>query len=296
MTYVMNQSIITKKANAKINLYLHVVGKLENGFHALDSLVVFADVGDNITVNETPNNNEISLKVSGPFGSDVPTDDSNLVIKAAKLLKHTHNVQMGAEILLEKNLPVSSGIGGGSADAGAVVHALSNLWGLKAPALDLKTISQKLGADVPVCFNGKNVFMSGIGEILIPAPKLPECWLVLANSGVKISTPDVFKNRVSEFSIPAQFEEAPKDAARLVEIIADRGNDLFASALGIQPEIGKVIEALQGLDGALLARMSGSGATCYGIFAGEKEALAGAQRLSQSNPKWWITAAKMLSH
>ena len=296
MTYVMNQSVITQKANAKINLYLHVTGKLENGFHTLDSLVVFADVGDNITVKQTPDSNELTLKVSGPFGSDVPTDDSNLVIKAAKLLRDTHNIGMGAEILLEKNLPVSSGIGGGSADAAAVVRALSVLWNLNEPQLDSKTLGQKLGADVPVCFNGKNVFMSGVGEILTPAPKLPDCWLVLANPGGAVSTPDVFKNRVSEFSIPARFDETPKDAARLAEIIADRNNDLFTSALGIQPEIGGVIDALQGLDGALLARMSGSGATCFGIFASEKDALAGAGRLSQSNPSWWISAAKMLNH
>ncbi|MCK5547125.1 MAG: 4-(cytidine 5'-diphospho)-2-C-methyl-D-erythritol kinase [Rhodospirillaceae bacterium] len=292
----MNQTTIAQKANAKINLYLHVTGKLENGFHTLDSLVVFADVGDNITVNEAPNSNEISLKVSGPFGSDVPSDDSNLVIKAAKLFRDTHNVQMGAEILLEKNLPVSSGIGGGSADAAAVIRSLSDLWGLNTPALDLKTISQKLGADVPVCLMGKNVFMSGIGEILTPAPKLPQCWLVLANSGVKVSTPDVFKNRTGKFSNPARFEEAPKDAACLAEIIANRGNDLYLSAIALAPEIAEVIEALQGLDGALLARMSGSGATCFGIFAGEKEALAGALRLAQNNPNWWIAAAKMLNH
>ena len=210
----MSQTTITQKANAKINLYLHVTGKLDNGFHELDSLVVFADIGDNITVKQPPSSNEITLKVSGPFGMDVPSDDSNLVIKAAKLLRHTHNVQMGAEILLEKNLPVSSGIGGGSADAAAAIRGLSDLWGLKAPALDLKTLSQELGADVPVCFNEKNVFMSGIGETLTPAPKLPECWLILANSGIAVSTPDVFKNLACEFSNPAQFEETPKEIGR----------------------------------------------------------------------------------
>ncbi|MCK5167859.1 MAG: 4-(cytidine 5'-diphospho)-2-C-methyl-D-erythritol kinase [Rhodospirillaceae bacterium] len=291
----MSSTVITQKANAKINLYLHVTGKRDDGFHILDSLVVFADVGDSLSVRLVPGSNELIFKTSGPFSAEVPTDDGNLVLRAAKLLRDTHAIQMGAEILLEKNLPVSSGIGGGSADAAATLRALSDLWGLKAPALDLETISQKLGADVPVCLTGKNVFMGGIGEILAPAPPLPPCWLVLANPGCKVSTPEVFKNRSGEFSSPARFDEAPADTARLAEIIAERKNDLFQGALGIAPEIRGVMAALQNLDGALLARMSGSGATCFGLFADEAGALAGAKRIAQNNPGWWVRAARMLN-
>ena len=297
----MSQPVITQKANAKINLYLHVTGRRDDGFHALDSLVVFADVGDSLSVRLVPGSNELTLKTSGPFGAEVPSDDSNLVIKAAKLLQETHHIQMGAEILLEKNLPVSSGIGGGSADAAATLRALSELWGIEIEIgmgdlkLDLKTLGHKLGADVPVCLMGKNVFMSGIGEILTPAAKLPQCWLVLANPGCEVSTPDVFKNRRDEFSSPAGFDEAPADAARLAQIIRDRKNDLFQSALSIRPEIGGVIDALESLDGALLARMSGSGATCFAIFASKAGAEAGAERLSRGNPGWWVRAARMLN-
>ncbi|MDH5489984.1 MAG: 4-(cytidine 5'-diphospho)-2-C-methyl-D-erythritol kinase [Rhodospirillaceae bacterium] len=295
----MNSLSTNQKANAKINLYLHVTGKRNDGYHTLDSLVVFADIGDNISVSSNNEENKITLSITGPFAKEIPSGEDNLVVGAAKFLQQRYSITAGANISLEKNLPPASGVGGGSADAAATIRALANLW-----KIDLnqenesefnKVLAHDLGADVPVCLKNKNVFMGGIGEIFTPAPALPPFWMVLANPGRKVSTPDVFSGRKGAFSKSAIFNERPAGLNEFVEIIATQNNDLFASAVELAPEIKDVISALEKLDGALLTRMSGSGATCFAIFASADAAHAGARQIADKYPGWWAQSAQMAS-
>lgn len=294
----MKQLSTTQRANAKINLYLHVTGRRKDGFHTLDSLVVFADVGDNISASRVDENSDILFTTSGPFGQNIPLGENNLVVRAAKLLQGKYAITAGARINLEKNIPPASGIGGGSADAAATMRALAEIWEIdftkENKSYFNQMISASLGADVPVCFNGKNVFMGGIGEILTPAPTLPQCWLVLANPGVAVSTPEVFAARKGTFSHTARFENVPLSVQELVDIVGLRKNDLTPSAQYIAPEIETVISLLHKLDDALLVRMSGSGATCFAIFPNEQSAITGAKKILKENPKWWVRAARML--
>lgn len=316
---------ITRRALAKINLYLHITGKRDDGYHELDSLAVFADVGD---VLSAVADDGLSLSVSGPFAGALDGDGhDNLVLKAARALAEHAGLPARARLHLEKNLPVASGIGGGSADAAATLRALVDLWGLELPdhhirhaaqqmtehrdtvrALEtlfkvwrddldfdmLHTVARQLGADVPVCLEGRAVFMGGIGDKLALAPILPPVWLVLANPGVAVSTPAVFGARSGDFSSPARFSDAPRDAAHLAALLAERRNDLTAPALSLSPEIGDVLSALEGQDGALLARMSGSGATGFALFATADAATIAAHRLQTQQPTWWVAAAKMI--
>ncbi|MDH5772857.1 MAG: 4-(cytidine 5'-diphospho)-2-C-methyl-D-erythritol kinase [Rhodospirillaceae bacterium] len=295
----MNSLSISQKANAKINLYLHVTGKRDDGYHTLDSLVVFADIGDNINVKPNDQGNEIVLSVTGPFTQNIPLGEDNLVVRAAKFLQQRYSINLGANISLEKNLPPASGVGGGSADAAATIRALANLWKIDLDQENEnkfnQTLAHDLGADVPVCLKNKNVFMGGVGEMLVPAPALPPFWMVLANPGCAVSTPDVFARRKGVFSKSAIFNEPPAGLNEFIEKIARQSNDLFASAVELAPEIKDVIGALEKLNGALLARMSGSGATCFAIFASADAAHAGARQIADKYPGWWAQSAQMAS-
>jgi 4-diphosphocytidyl-2-C-methyl-D-erythritol kinase len=311
-------------APAKLNLYLHVTGIREDGYHTLDSLVAFANCGDTVTV--TPSQG-LSLTVSGPYAAQVPSGPENLVLKAAALLAERYDVEANAHIALEKNLPVASGIGGGSADAAATLRALSKLWQLKISGEALKLGAEKigdnpdtrlalqtlftswrddldtgkmsqlaleLGADVPVCLEGRTVYMSGIGETLTLAPLLPKVWVVLVNPHTALSTPDVFKARTGDFSKSAPFFESPKEAQNLADLLKARRNDLCPAAITLAPEIGDVLNTLENLDGCLLARMSGSGATCFGLFANPILALRANQSLARTHPQWWAQTAQLV--
>ena len=278
-------------APAKINLYLHVTGKRSDGYHLLDSLMVFAGVGD--TVTATPAKS-LSLTIEGPFADGLDAAPDNLVLKAARALQGATGCQQGAALTLTKRLPVASGIGGGSADAAAALKALCDLWEVKPPEKELQDIALSLGADVPVCLKGTPSFVGGIGEKLSSAPSLPPCWLVLVNPGVGVSTPAVFKARAGGFADPAPFDEAPEAPERLTALLAERRNDLEKPAQSIAPEVGSVLAALHTVDHCLLARMSGSGATCFGVFSNADEAEAAAARLSAQNPQWWVAAAPLM--
>ena len=262
-------------APAKLNLTLHVVGRRPDGYHLLDSLVAFADIAD---VVEARPAERLSLEVTGPFASAI--EGENLVLRAAQLLGEGR----GAALLLEKNLPVASGIGGGSSDAAAALLALARLWGVPIPP----SLPGRLGADVPACLARAPAWLGGIGERLDPAPPLPAAGLVLVNPLVKLPTPEVFKARRGPFSAPSRFEEAPADAARLAQLVAERRNDLAEAAIDLVPAIAEVLRAL---NGALVARMSGSGATCFGLYADEDAARAAAARIER--PGWWVAAGRL---
>ena len=278
-------------APAKLNLYLHVTGRRDNGYHELDSLVAFAHISDVITARAASG---LELEMDGPFAQDLPDNGTNLVLAAAKALRTHTGITSGAALTLTKNLPVASGIGGGSADAAAVIKALARLWGLHPGHFDLSGLALDLGADVPVCLFGRPAFMGGIGEDIEAAPALPETALVLVNPGVAVSTPEVFKARDGAFTAPARFEASPPGAAALAAVLIQRGNDLAPPAIALAPVIDQALTALAATPACLMARMSGSGATCFGLFANDDQAADAARGLEQAHPDWWVQASRLI--
>ncbi|AUH32744.1 4-(cytidine 5'-diphospho)-2-C-methyl-D-erythritol kinase [Paracoccus tegillarcae] len=260
-------------APAKLNLALHVTGRRADGYHLLDSLVAFAAIGDHVSLQTGP----AALTVDGPFAEQVPTDDSNLCLRAARA--------MGAEasIHLTKNLPVASGIGGGSADAAAVMR------GLAAQGWSLPDNPAALGADIPVCLASRPLRMRGVGERLDAVPPLPALPLVLINPGQPLATPPVFA-ALSRRDNPGLPDPDWHDAESLIDWLARCRNDLQPAAISLVPVIAEVLAALDRA-GARLARMSGSGATCFGIFDSPDAARAAADALTR--PGWWTVATEL---
>ncbi|HLJ63181.1 MAG TPA: 4-(cytidine 5'-diphospho)-2-C-methyl-D-erythritol kinase, partial [Stellaceae bacterium] len=283
-------------APAKLNLYLHVLGRRSDGYHELDSLVAFADIGDEIRAEEAPH---LSLRVDGPFAEALQSDPStNLVWRAALLLVARSGVKAGAALTLTKNLPIASGIGGGSSDAAATLLALRDLWRVPLSPQGLQDLAVELGADVPVCLWQRSAWLGGIGERVEPAPVLPLMPIVLVNPGIALPTPQVFHARTGPYSppAPARLAQSPADLAALVALLAERRNDLTAAAIALVPEIKVVLEAIAAEEGGVLARMSGSGATCFGVFATEAAAQTAAARLAARYPRWWVAAGRILTH
>ena len=275
-------------ARAKVNLYLHITGKRADGYHLLDSLIVFADTGDEIALAPA---DRLSLTIGGPFAEGLGAGPDNLVLRAARALQDVSGVRGGAEIRLTKNLPVASGIGGGSADAAATLSGLCSLWDVAPGRAALHAIAAKLGADVPVCLDGAASFVGGIGEDLAPARGLPPAWLLLANPKIATPTPAVFKARHGSFSKPARWSEPPRDFADFATRLQSSANDLTEAAISVTPAIRDVLVALAALPGCVLARLSGSGATCFGLFADEAGARAAESKLRSARPAWWVAAA-----
>ncbi len=285
------EAAVSAFAPAKINLYLHVVGRRANGYHNLDSLVVFAGVGDCVSAAPAA---DLSLTVSGKFAEAIPLGADNLVLRAARALAAIAGVPATAALHLEKNLPAAAGIGGGSADAAATIRALCRLWRIELAAEASMALALGLGADVPICLAGQPAYLGGIGDLLDPAPPLPPAWLVLANPRQAASTPQVFAVRQGPYSQPARFGAAPADADDLARLLAERRNDLTEAAKVVAPAVGTAIAMLEGLPGALIARMSGSGATAFALFADAEAARRGAAQLAAARPDWWVTAAPLL--
>ncbi len=282
-------------APAKLNLYLHVTGKRTDGYHELDSLVAFAGVHDTLRLAPA---DALSLVIEGPHGEGLATDSENLVMQAAERLGEAAGIKTGAQMVLQKNLPVASGIGGGSADCAAALTGLARLWNVDTGDVYLARLGLQLGADVPVCLFGRTAFMSGIGEQITGAPTLPPVWLVLVNPGAGLATRAVFEAcraaQGDEWSEPGRFDEQPANAAGLADLLRSRRNDLTQAAIALQPVIGDVLHALQNTDGVLLARMSGSGATCFGMFSDSDNAELAAAELAGNNPQWWVRRAPLL--
>jgi len=279
-------------APAKINLFLHVGEKRADGFHELESLVAFANVGDELRFDPS---NELSLEIIGPFSSSLGGDQTNIVARAAAALAEKSGMKCAARIKLTKNLPVSSGIGGGSADAAATLRGLTALWKISISTAGLKAIAESLGSDVPVCLASTGSWMEGRGERVARAPALPEMGLVLVNPGVAISTAQVFatlkRRRGLGVVKPRQFPTSD----RLLEFLRENSNDLELPARLIAPGIGEALDALKNSEGAELVRMSGSGATAFGLYKEVSKAAAAAANLSRLKPEWWVAAASFLS-
>ncbi|RMF34588.1 MAG: 4-(cytidine 5'-diphospho)-2-C-methyl-D-erythritol kinase [Alphaproteobacteria bacterium] len=277
---------VREPAPAKINLSLHVTGRRADGYHLLDSLVVFADAADSITARPAP---RTSLSVTGPFAAGLGGAD-NLVLGAARALP---GPAVPAALTLEKNLPVASGIGGGSADAAATLRALERLSGREVARETMLATALTLGADVPACLESRPLRMRGIGERLDPLPALPDLALVMVNPGVAVETAAVFARLGGRFSHPPA--EPPAAGAGLdawLGWLAASGNDLQAPAIEAAPVIGAVLEALAAQPGVGLARMSGSGATCFGICRAMDEAEVAAAAIARAHPGWWVRAAR----
>ena len=263
--------MLCEPAPAKVNLYLHIVGRRPDGLHLLESLAAFADAGDALYGEPADG---LSLDVVGPFAGALVGETDNLVLRAARALAPGQ----GARLVLEKNLPVAAGLGGGSADAAAALRLLSRMWGIET---DPGPLAAGLGADVPVCLAGATCGMAGIGERLTPLPAWPVPHLLLANPGVSLPTPAVFGARRGPFR-----ESRPWPLS--VSELAGCSNDLTEAAISLAPEVGEVLDALAALEGASFARMSGSGATCFAAFDDAAARDRAREALRERRPAWWV--------
>ena len=284
---------ICEAARAKVNLTLHMKGKRRDGYHELESLVVFADVSDELVFTPA---SEDRLSLEGPFAGLV--DGENLVLKAKRAFASWLGVTVSGDFLLKKNIPVAAGLGGGSSDAAATIRAL-----LKAydRAEDTKTFirqSAAIGADVPVCLQDSAAWMCGLGERVTPVSGLTPLPALLVNPGIKLSTAAVFKTLNAK---PLQAEEAeappsfpgwrnPREAAVWLN---EGRNDLEAPAIALEPAVKKVLDALRRADGCMLSRLSGSGPTCFGIFLSQDAAAEAASEMRRSYPNWWVQATTL---
>ncbi|MEJ8475510.1 4-(cytidine 5'-diphospho)-2-C-methyl-D-erythritol kinase [Roseibium algae] len=274
-------------ARAKVNLALHITGQRDDGYHMLDSLVVFPRIGDHLSA--TPSD-KLSLEVTGPFSTDLePQSNNNLVLKAIRRLSQAKNcAPPDINLSLEKNLPVASGIGGGSADAAAALRLLMRQPGFTLASEDIHAIALELGADVPVCLKQVAVRMQGIGELLSPLPSLPDFGMVIANPRVAVSTPAIFKglqarNNPSLPDLPESFASLDQ----LIVYLRETRNDMQVTAEALCPAITDVLSEMDQHPETLLNRMSGSGATCFALCrCGDEKNLAA--RIQKSHPDWWV--------
>ena len=269
-------------APAKINLTLHVTGQRDDGYHLLDSFVVFPRVGDDIVVSKS---DRLNLRIEGPKAAGLSPDSNNLVVRAARLL----DPEGCAEIVLHKHLPVAAGIGGGSADAAATLRALAKLWGAATPSIDDMA---KLGADVPVCYRSSSARMQGVGARLTPLQKMPDdMGIVLVNPRVGVATPAVFDalDKRSNSPMPDVIPEF-STATELCNWLEIQRNDLQKPAMKIAPIIEIVLCEIKDTD-CLFARMSGSGATCLGLYETEYEAKSAAKLIQAEHPEWWVVSS-----
>jgi 4-diphosphocytidyl-2-C-methyl-D-erythritol kinase len=287
---------LIEEGRAKVNLTLRVIGRRVDGYHDLESLVAFADCADRLTLAPGA---ELKLVTTGPLAGECGETSDNLVLRAALLLaERVPGLKLG-EFTLDKVLPVAAGIGGGSADAAAALRLLARLNSLSLDDPRLIEVSLRTGADVPVCLLSRACDMTGVGESLLPLalPKMP---CVLVNPRVPVATKDVFAAlglRSGELLVGVtDVIDAtwwPDDGASLedwVEVLAASSNDLEAPAMRIQPVIGEVLSALNATNGAWLARMSGSGATCFAIYENTAEAERASRKIRLDHPKWWVHA------
>ena len=271
-----------ERAPAKVNLFLHVTGRRDDGYHLLDSLAVFAGVADRIAFAPS---GTLTLTVTGPFATSLTAEPDNLVLRAARALATEANVSPTGTLTLDKHIPVASGIGGGSADAAATLRLLRRAWGANVTDSALDRIAATLGADVPVCLRNQPMRMRGVGDHLTPAPTLPPCGLLLVNPGMPLATASVFRARAGGYSPAAVLPDGWDTPQTLAATLAGLSNDLEPAAIGLVPAIREVLQAIAAAPGCLLARMSGSGATCFGLFPDVGAASAAAVRLAR--PGWW---------
>jgi len=291
------------RAPAKVNLFLHVLGRRDNGYHDLDSLVAFVDVGD---VLELKPAEQPDLKIVGPFAAALDEDlSTNLVLHAAGKLAAAlptdgkRRTLAGVSFHLTKNLPIASGIGGGSADAAAAIRMLLEHWDMDVASDDVNQLALALGADVPMCLRSEASWISGIGETIEPLGSFPDAWMVLANPGVEVSTPDIFKslNLVPGQTVRERIKRPPhfSDFDAVCAFLRDCENDLQPAASERHPDISTLLSAIA-LDSACgVARMSGSGATCFGLYDNKQACSDAVKQLKSQNDQWWVAGGRILT-
>ncbi|MCR5875968.1 4-(cytidine 5'-diphospho)-2-C-methyl-D-erythritol kinase [Phenylobacterium sp. J426] len=285
----------SRLAPAKVNLFLHVGAPDATGYHPLCSLMTFADFGDRVGV---AGGDALDLVVDGPFAAGLSASDDNLVLRAARaLIAEARRPVEPVALRLEKRLPVASGLGGGSSDAGATLRLMREALQLPIDDGRLEAVAASLGADGAACLWGRPVLAEGYGEILSPAPDLPVLDAVLVNPGVPVSTPQVYRTldataAFGSVARPAMPEalETPQEAAAWLSTLR---NDLEAPAVAVAPEVGAVLETLRGEPEALLARVSGSGGTCFALCASDIEAEGLAERIEAIAPRWWVKRCRL---
>lgn len=280
-------------APAKVNLYLHLTGRRDDGYHLLDSLVAFADIGDRVRIEPAT---DFTFAVEGPFAraftaqeKDASPNSSNLVVRAVWAMAEAMRRPPAIRVTLEKNIPLAAGIGGGSSDAAAVIWGLIQLWNIKLTAAQwLPKLMLGLGADVPVCLPCQPVRMRGIGDEFSPVPSYGDIPILLVNPGARCPTADVFRLYDGGFRSSAPALAEGQGPAALAAALRDTGNDLTVPAMAIVPDIATVLEMLEQQPQCLLSRMSGSGATCFGIFEDETSVLDAAEHIMRAHPGWWV--------
>lgn len=287
-------SVAAVTAPAKVNLALHVLGRRGDGYHEVETLIAFAGVADAVDLEF---GSGPDLSVCGPFAADLAglPPERNLCMMAAERFA----ARFGGgpwRIALEKWLPPAAGLGGGSADAAAVLRLLADAVGVSHDDPGVVDIARGLGADVPACLAGRPCIARGIGELLEPLARFPEVPVLLANPRIALPTAAVFRAWTQE-APPARLDrvgiEAARDAAGLAQVLTDSRNMLQTAAIALEPAVAVVLDALEASAGCLLARMSGSGATCFGLFATDADCAAAAERLRAAHPGWWVSATRL---
>jgi len=274
------QSATTK---AKINLYLHISGKREDGYHFLDSLAAFADIGDDLVL--TPGQ-DFAVTIDGPFADQV-TDRPDLVERTARTMADRFDRPLDFALHLTKNLPVAAGIGGGSGDAAAVMRLLARRWTVSVDSPEMLALAVELGADIPICLHGKAAYIDGIGDRFYPALGMPSVPCLLVNNGVGVSTPSVFKAYRDGFRDPDRAQVLPRQPKAFARLLGARENVLTEAACAVEPSVKTVLAALSETE-PLLARMSGSGGTCFALYETEDTAQRAAKTLQSFQPEWWV--------
>ncbi len=277
------------RAPAKVNLTLRVIRRRADGYHELESLMAFADLADTLTFEPGAT---FALELRGPFAQTCGPAADNLVLKAASVLGGKVASLKAGRFILEKNIPVAAGLGGGSSDAAAALRLLARASNLAADDARLFAAARELGADVPVCLDPKARIMRGLGEILSGAVDLHKFATVLVNPGMALATKDVFAAFKST-SVGGALPDIPRAPEALLALLADHANDLQPAAISLKPVIAEVLGALHAMAGCRLARMSGSGATCFGLFGSAAEAEAAAKSLRAKHKEWWVHAGTL---
>lgn len=280
-------------APAKLNLFLHITGKRDDGYHTLQSLITFVDIGDKVSLApQTAVGQWDSLSISGPFAAALPVTEDNLILHALKWLRRRHNPALPVfQIHLDKQLPVASGMGGGTADAAAALR-LAEPWMQNATTIN-PTELLELGAEFPVCYQGKPLLTEGIGEVTTLWPSPPENWgVVLVNPLVPLPTKNVFQAMQPQDFLPPQHFNVPQSVADWRMLLAATENNMTRAATALVPEIDVVIQALTRTPECITARMSGSGATCFGLYPSQELAITAAESLQSESPEWWVRAGK----
>lgn len=282
---------MTLEAPAKLNLYLYLTGKREDGYHELESLVAFTELSDRLTIAPAES---LSLEVEGEFASHVGDVDSNLVMKAARLLASKAKSPVGAALQLTKNIPVGAGLGGGSADAAATLRGLNRFWKLNISQQDLHYLATRLGADVAMCLHSAPAIARGIGDVLTPVfPVPPSCSVLLVHPGVPLLTKNVFaKARLGDPAPP--WRPQMKTTKAFIESLALTSNHLQRPAIAVDSRVAEVLIALETLQPAAdLVRMSGSGACCFGLYSDPTAAARAHTAISKTYPNWWVALTQL---